>query len=115
MYYVGFLPAPSKSALNSIKKEIKSWKLQNKVRATLEDIGNYINPKLRGWINYYSLFQKRFLRDAFTILEYRILKWVRSKYKKLKSKKRSVLWIKKMKIKYPKLLAHWRFMYPAIG
>ncbi len=105
MYYVGFLPSPSKGALNAIKREIKSWKLQNKVKASLEDIGNYINPKLRGWINYYSLFQKRGLRKAFTILEYRILKWVRSKYKRLRTKRRSVHWIKKMKMKYPKLLA----------
>lgn len=115
MYYVGFLPAPSKSSLKAIQLEIKSWKLKNKVKARLEDIGNYINPILRGWINYYSLFQKRELRKAFTILEYRILKWVRSKYKRLRTKRRSVLWIKKMKIKYPKLLAHWRFMYPRIG
>lgn len=115
MYYVGFLPAPSKIALNSIKREIKSWKLQNKVKATLENIGSYINPILRGWINYYSLFQKRELNKIFTVLEYRILKWVRAKYKRLRTKKRSVKWIKKMKLRNPKLLAHWRFMYPAIG
>ncbi len=115
MYYVGFLPAPSKSSLNSIKKEIKSWKLQNRVKATLEEIGEYINPKVRGWINYYSLFQKRELYKALQVLEFRILKWVRTKYKKLSSKKRSVLWIKHLKMSSPKLLAHWRFMYPSIG
>jgi hypothetical protein len=115
MYYVGFLPAPSKTALNSIKRKIKSWKLQDRVRATLKRIGNYINPVLRGWINYYSLFQKRELYKVFVILEYRILKWVRSKYKRLKAKKRSVAWIKKMRSKYPRLLAHWLFMCPKIG
>lgn len=111
MYYVGFLPGISHSSARSIRREIKRWRLQDKVKARKEDIAKYINPKVQGWINYYSLFNKRDLNKIFQLLNYRLLKWIRAKYKSLRTIKKSVKWLKAQISRDPKLFSHWAFMY----
>lgn len=57
-YFLNFLPAISDKAKKSIRKEVRSWKLQLKVDKSLEDISNMFNRKIQGWINYYGHFYR---------------------------------------------------------
>ena len=113
MYYVGFLPGISQIAANSIRKTIRSCKLHHHVKSSIEDIAFFVNPKARGWINYYQLFNKRDLSKVFGVLYFRILKWIGTKYR-LNSKKRIVNKLEHYFALQPKLFVHWEFMYPMV-
>ena len=115
MYYVGFLPGISNTAATTIRREMRKWKVQDRVYASLEEVAEFINPRVRGWINYFQIFNKRDLHKIFQVLHFRLLKWIRSKYKTLKSKKQSVRWFKHQRNQQPNLFAHWTFMYPRLA
>lgn len=107
-YFVSFSPAISKKAANSIKQTMREWKLHKKCNKTIEEIAYWINPVLRGWINYYGKFRKTALNQVFSLLNVRLTKWARWKYKKLKGHGRKAMhWLGKIAEQKPTLLAHW--------
>jgi group II intron reverse transcriptase/maturase len=88
--------------LRGVIREIKEFK-----NTTLEitDIADSLNSKLRGWINYYGVYSKRSLRVTLSHVEWRLLKWVRKKYRLGWRKAAGKLAI--IKEQYPKLFYHW--------
>jgi hypothetical protein len=56
---------------------------------TLEWFAKKLNPKIRGWINYYARFHREKAHDVFYYLNGLIRKWMKNKYK-IVGKKRSV-------------------------
>jgi RNA-directed DNA polymerase len=54
--FTSFLPAVSKDALNKISAEIRSWRLHRLTGTALGDLARMINPKVRGWMQYYGAF-----------------------------------------------------------
>ena len=61
--FVSFLPAVSDKAAKSIRATIRSWRLgANRNNQSLEEIAKFVNPFVRGWVNYYG----RFYRSALT-------------------------------------------------
>jgi len=112
-FYVGFLPAISKTAKKKITTGMRRWKLHTWTQYTVKEIANYINPVLRGWINYYGHYQKSELYKVFSLLDYRLVKWYVKKYKGI-GKKRAVRWWKKLKENSNTLFAHWQLSYAKI-
>ena len=100
-YFTSFLPGMSGKAQKTIRKEVRSWKLQIKVDKTLEDISRMFNSKIQGWINYYTHYYKSEIYDT--------QKWVRSKYKKKNSRRKAVNWLTGIAKREPKLFAQWKF------
>jgi RNA-directed DNA polymerase len=103
-----YSPGISQKAKKEITKELRGMQLHRKTRTTIEDIGEQINPKLRGWINYYGKFTKSALRPLFYNLNITLLKWVRSKFKKYKDRKmKAVKWLKSYAAANPSVFVHW--------
>jgi RNA-directed DNA polymerase len=50
--FLSFLPAISKQALKKISAEVRSWRLHHRTRLTEKDLADWINPIVRGWMNY---------------------------------------------------------------
>ncbi|MBA3956867.1 MAG: hypothetical protein H0X51_00525 [Parachlamydiaceae bacterium] len=106
--YSAFLPAVGDKAIKKIKEKIREWDLHNKTRSTLEEIGEIINPTVRGWVNYYGSFYKSELDKILKQIDYRLTKWAVKKYKKFKRNTNSTAqWIGRIRKRDPKLLAHW--------
>ena len=58
--FVSFLPAVSNKAANSIRATIRSWRLgATRNNQSLEEIAKFVNPYVRGWVNYYGRFYNR--------------------------------------------------------
>jgi len=55
-------------------------------QVSLERIAQKLNPKIRGWLNYYSKFNPREAKNVFVYINELIRKWIEEKYK-LRSKK----------------------------
>ena len=107
-YFVSFSPAISKKAAQAIRQTMRDWKLQLKCNRTIKEISEWINPVVRGWINYYGRFWKTALNSIFDRLNVRLMKWAKWKYKKLKGRSRRAMnWIGKIAKENPRLFAHW--------
>jgi RNA-directed DNA polymerase len=48
----GFGPAVSKDALNKISAEVRSWRLHQHTGYTIGELARWINPIVRGWMQY---------------------------------------------------------------
>jgi RNA-directed DNA polymerase len=51
---------------------------------SLEDVAKMINPKVRGWINYYGKFYKTELGKTITLKSRSLERWATRKYKKFR-------------------------------
>lgn len=112
-FYVGFLPAISRIARKRITTEMRRWKLHTWTQYRIEEIARYINPVLRGWINYYGHYHRSSLYKIFSLLDYRLIKWCEKKYKGI-GKKRAVQWWKRLRQNNRTLFAHWQLSYVKI-
>ena len=106
--FVGFLPAISDKARKSIREKIRTCKTLQVTNSELPEIANELNPKLRGWINYYGKFYKSKLDHTLTAVTFRLASWAKRKYKKLHRKfKGALVWVGKIQKSQPKLFVHW--------
>ena len=105
----GFGPAISLKAQQKIRNEIKSWKIYKRSDLSIFDISNFCNPKIRGWIGYYSKFYPSALFGIFKQFNMTLFRWASQKYKKIKgSKRRFFKWLKNLATIYPNLFEHWK-------
>jgi len=49
---------------------------------SLPDLASMVNPIIRGWINYYSAYQRSSLTPVLRHINLALVKWVKWKYKK---------------------------------
>jgi len=91
--FVGFLPAISDKAKKAIRKEVRGWKLQRMVFLEIEDIAKLYNPKIRGWVNYYSKFYPSEVTRLLSYVNYCLCKYVKRKYKKHRSWRKAWKWL----------------------
>lgn len=109
--FVGFNPAVSNDAKKKMRQEMRRWELHNHTGLSLVDLAGWINPVVRGWINYYGHFHKSALNPVFKHLDRILARWARRKYKKLRPyPRRSALWLGGIAKQQPRLFAHWHLL-----
>lgn len=116
--FVRFMPAISPSAAKAIRKEIRSWRIQNRSDKSLDDLSRMFGATLRGWINYFGRFYKSALFPTFYNLNRRLVKWATRKFKKLRRRpRRAHYWLGAVAKRQPDLFPHWQLLglRPAIG
>ncbi|MBU4175892.1 MAG: reverse transcriptase [Actinobacteria bacterium] len=115
-FFVGFLPAVSNKAIKAIRQTIRRWRLHLHSDKSLEDLAQYINRAVSGWINYYGSYSRSALYPVFRHLNRYLVRWVTRKYKRLRGhNRRSCLWLDGVARREPGLFAHWRLLYPLAG
>ena len=114
-FFTNFLPAMSEKAKKSIRKTVRSWKLQLKPDKELRDLANMFNSQIQGWINYYTHFYKSEIYDVLRYINQRLVYWVRRKYKKRNARRRAEYWLGEI-ARDRTLFAHWKFgILPSAG
>jgi hypothetical protein len=58
-------------------------------------------------MNYFGKMETRMLEKLFRHLDYRIAKWVKNKFKKLRSYQKAFDWLRDIKSSYPNMFVHW--------
>jgi len=116
-YFTSFIPAISNKAKTAIRGKMRTWRLQRKGGSELTKLAEFINPVLRGWINYYGVFYKTELHQVLEHLNRLLVKWATRKYKRLRNRKvRAIKWLGEIAKRSPDLFAHWQIgIQPAIG
>ena len=106
--YVSFLPAISNKAKKKIKKTIKSWRIHRITWTTLEEISKKIDPIVRGWFQYYGRCYKSEMYTSLRNIERYLIRWVRTKYKKLRDHGRlAKQFLGKVRKRSPNIFYHW--------
>ena len=115
-YFVSFLPAISTKAEKRIRQTIREWKTQWRCGKTLEDIAEIIDPKVRGWLNYYGKYYRSALTPLLDYLNKRLVRWAIKKFKRLKgSIKKGVGWLQRIIQKEPEMFVHWERGFQGIS
>jgi len=115
-YFTSFLPAVSTKAANSIRVTIRSWRLgARRNNQSLEDIAKFVNPHVRGWVNYYGRFYRAALTPVLICLERSLVYWAQRKYKRLRRRqRRASRWLGRIACQKPRLFVHWQLGIRAV-
>jgi group II intron reverse transcriptase/maturase len=105
--FLGFECGLSRKARKKIIADIRSFNVLKISTIDIEQIALELNPKLRGWINYYGKFRRGELHKLFKVLTHRILKWVKKKFK-MTSVRKAFTWLKNEMKDKTILFAHWQ-------
>ena len=108
--FTGFGPAISKDALKKISAEVRSWRLHRHINYTLGQLARWINPIVRGWMQYYGAFYRSGLYPVLKRINGYLVRWLRKKYKRLRIfAKAHVAW-GRLTSQYPATFAQWRWV-----
>jgi group II intron reverse transcriptase/maturase len=110
--YTGFLPAVAPGKLTDISRKAASWRLHRRTNSTLEDLAEEVNPAVRGWLNYFTVFYPSAVTPIGKRMDRHLMRWARRKYKRLeRSEKRARAWLTGVRKRAPGLFAHWALRY----
>jgi group II intron reverse transcriptase/maturase len=103
-----FNGAISNAAKTSIRQAIRKAINPRRINTTLEAFAEVLNPKLRGWINYFGRFFKWRLMRVFDYLDGMLRLWIAQKYK-LTSKLKTLAEYRRIRLATPVMFYHWKF------
>jgi RNA-directed DNA polymerase len=107
--FMSFQPAISKEALKKISGEARSWRLHHRIRLTFAQLAKAINPVVTGWMRYYGAFYPSALHPLLTRINSYLVRWIRSRYRRLKPVKKARRAYKSAVRAYPAMFRHWRW------
>ncbi len=116
--FMGFLPGISAKATQSIRQTVRGWRLARRFnRWSLEQVAAYINPVVRGWVNYYGRFYRSSLLQVLVCLRDALNCWARRKYKRLRNRRTAATrWLGRVAQRDPDLFVHWQIgLKPSAG
>lgn len=110
--FLGFDCAISISSRKRIADKLGELEVEKLSFKSIVGIAQYLNPMIRGWINYYGKFRPSELHKIFRLLRNRLLRWARNRYKRYKtSLSRANQWFKRVRKQFPYLFYHWQVGY----
>lgn len=104
----GFRPAISKKSEKRINDELKRLAIHKWSGTDIQKLAKFLAPKLRGWLHYYGKFRISEMQRVFRLLNIRLAKWARNRYK-LKTYSKSYGWLKRIMKFYPNTFVHWSY------
>ncbi len=111
--FTGFTPAASDKATARMSQEITGWHLRRKNALSWKDLIRWLGPVIRGWMSYYGQFHRSELYPLLSRVNHHLVKWLRAKYKRLRSHR--ALWRawKRVTTQYPDAFPHWKWVTSA--
>ena len=106
--YLSYFPVISKESRQRIVLEIRNSNVHRWCKDTIEEIAAKLNPKVRGWMNYYGKFGKHGLLSVMRKLDDRLGWYIMNKYK-ISSVREAFDMLRNIQRDKPNLFAHWKF------
>ena len=91
-----------------IREKIRGVFDPRNTQVSLERVAAKLNPKIRGWLNYYSRFGKRVAANVFLYLNVLIRRWVEEKFR-LRSMKAVMVKYQSIVQSNTGIFVHWRY------
>ena len=113
--FVSFIPAVSAKATKAMRSVLRQWKLSHRSDLVLEALVRWLQPVVRGWVNYYGRFCPSELHRVLSTVDELMVRWAQRKYKGRKGHPEWAWdWLKRLKSRQPTLLQHWQLV-AAVG
>src|SRR6266852_639754 len=108
--FAAFLPAISGDALKDKGRIIRGWRINLRTTSDLKELAEWLNPVIRGWMNYYGKFYRTEMFALLRRINTYIVRWARRKFKRLRAFKRAKRWWNGLLQREPQLFVHWAWM-----
>jgi group II intron reverse transcriptase/maturase len=108
--FTGFTPAISRDALKKISGTVRRWRLDRGTDRSLADLARWINPIVRGWMQYYGRFNRSALYPLLQRINAYLVRFLRNKFKRVRSFKKAKAGWQRITGQYPKAFAHWAWV-----
>jgi RNA-directed DNA polymerase len=111
--FTGFGPAVSGTALKKMGRTAASWQLRRRASLSWTGLTRWLSPVIRGWMNYYGRYHRSALYPFLARVNYRIQRWLRAKYKRLRATRAMLRAWERVTTQYPAALPHWQWVTSA--
>jgi RNA-directed DNA polymerase len=108
--FTSFQPAISPVALKDKSRQVRRWRIHMRTTENLEELAEWINPIVRGWMNYYGRFHRWEMYSLLRRINTYLMRWARKKFKRLRTYKRVKAWWKRLVERRPEMFVHWAWM-----
>ncbi len=109
---INFIASASKKSNELFRAKIKAMEIHKKTGCKLDIIAEWLNPIVRGWVNYFNKYNPSAIRYSLQCLECRIIKWAMCKFKRFRGhRQRAKVWLNEVKKREPNLFVYWKFSY----
>ncbi|MCA1676824.1 MAG: group II intron reverse transcriptase/maturase, partial [Actinobacteria bacterium] len=75
--FTGFTPAVSPDKVSGMSRKVESWKMHRRTNLDLKDIAREVNPVLRGWFNYFTVFYPTMMIPLCRRIDRHLMRWAR--------------------------------------
>jgi len=107
--FLGFDCAISIGSKKRIADKMKELDIVHLSHKSIVGVAQFLEPYIRGWVNYYGRFRLSALNPIFQLLRRRLVMWVRKRYKRYKTKlNKAYDWLKRVKEQFPNLFYQWK-------
>ncbi len=117
-FFVSFLPAISNKAAKAIRAKVREWRIPaTRNHQSLEDLARLVNPRVRGWIQYYGRFYRSRCLQSLRYLKDVLVHWAMRKKKRFRRRERAAAhWLGRIACRDANLFVHWQHgVKPAAG
>jgi RNA-directed DNA polymerase len=108
--FTSFGPAMSRDKMTVKGAEVRRWRLHLRTGSTLNDLADYLNSIVRGWMTYWGHFNKSQMFDLLRRINAYLMRWARKKYRRLRNQRRLQAWWQALVAREPRLFAHWAWV-----
>lgn len=107
--FLGFDCAISISSKKQIVDKMRELEIPKLTHKSIVGVAQFLNPYIRGWINYYGKFRISMLNPIFQLLNRKLVQWARKRYKRYKTSiNRGYDWLVRVREQFPTLFYQWR-------
>lgn len=97
-----------KGLFETLRDKIKKLEIHKRSGSKIEMIAELINPILRGWINYFGVYNKSAMKSTLDCAQRRLIRWAMCKYKHFRGHRRlAENWLAGVRKREPGMFAHW--------
>ena len=104
-----FSPCMSTSSKKEVRRKVRGI-ITQRFKGTIRKLAEILNPKIRGWYQYYCKFSKWSAKELWYWLNQRMIRWIMANKKIGKSC--AYRYLKNMYIDRPNLFYHWQIVRP---
>lgn len=108
--FTSFLPAMGDDARKRVSKEIRRWRLHMHTNVTLDEVARWVNPFVRGWMQYYGRFYRSAMHPLLLRINAYLVRWLRRKYRRVRTFKKALACWRRIVEQRPRLFAHWAWV-----
>jgi len=107
--FLGYDCAISTSSKKRIVAKLREFDIEHMTFKSIVGIAQFLNPYIRGWVNYYGKFRRWEMNSIFQILRRRLVTWARRRYKRYKTSiNKGYKWLERIQEQFPYLFYHWQ-------